>query len=157
MRAATPCVSHHRWAPALLLPSPAGAESVPASGSLNAVLIGGGVGCAPMLFAAKELRSLGVSVTAVAGFRKEPFLIEELKDAGARVVITTDMPTENAFLGTVVDCMEINEIRGDLYFSCGPRAMLSSLFLPEKTGRRCSGFPGGAHGMRIRRVRRLCL
>lgn len=110
-----------------LLPSPAGAESVPASGSLNAVLIGGGVGCAPMLFAAKELRSLGVSVTAVAGFRKEPFLIEELKDAGARVVVTTDMPTENAFLGTVVDCMEINEIRGDLYFSCGPRAMLSAV------------------------------
>lgn len=110
-----------------LLPSPAGAESVPASGSLNAVLIGGGVGCAPMLFAAKELRSLGVSVTAVAGFRKEPFLIKELKDAGARVVVTTDMPTENAFLGTVVDCMEINEIRGDLYFSCGPRAMLSAV------------------------------
>ena len=110
-----------------LLPHPAGAQGVSGTDSLSAVLIGGGVGCAPMLFMAKELKKRGCSVTAVTGFRKEPFLIDELKEAGARVIVTTDMPAENAFLGTVVDCMEINEVRGDLYFSCGPRAMLAAV------------------------------
>ena len=97
------------------------------SAPLHAVLIGGGVGTAPMLFLAKELGKRGIRCTAVTGFRKEPFLSEELKAAGAKVITTTDLPTESAFLGTVVDCMKINEIRGDLYFSCGPRPMLAAV------------------------------
>ena len=95
---------------------------------LHAVLIGGGVGTAPMLFLAKELQKCGIKCTAVIGFRKQSFLFDELKAAGAKVIITTDLPSENAFLGTVVDCMKINEIHGDLYFSCGPRPMLSAVF-----------------------------
>ena len=97
------------------------------SAPLHAVLIGGGVGTAPMLFLAKELGKRGIRCTAVTGFRKQPFLSEELKAAGAKVITTTDLPTESAFLGTVVDCMKINEIRGDLYFSCGPRPMLAAV------------------------------
>ena len=93
----------------------------------RAVLVGGGVGPAPMVFLAKELTGRGIGCTAVTGFRREPFLSEELKRAGARVVKTTDLPSPEAFLGTVVDCMEINEIQGDLYFACGPRPMLKAV------------------------------
>ena len=102
--------------------------------AFHAVLIGGGVGSAPMLFLTREMKKQGIKVTAVTGFRKEPFLTEALKEAGARVFVTTDLPTASAFLGNVTDCMEIAEIRGDGYFACGPRPMLSAVcsYLKER-------------------------
>lgn len=101
---------------------------MPSGTGQKAVLIGGGVGTAPMLFLAKELKKRNIHCTAVTGFRREPFLSQELKAAGARVITTTDLPSPDYFLGTVVDCMEINEISGDCYFACGPRPMLAAVF-----------------------------
>ncbi len=94
---------------------------------LHAVLIGGGVGAAPMYFLAKELLKLGVRCTVVAGFRKEPFLTDDLKALGARVIITTELPTVDAFLGTVIDGLEASDVRGNFYFACGPRPMLKAV------------------------------
>lgn len=109
-------------------------DDVP-DGALHAALIGGGVGTAPMVFLSRELVKMGIDVTVVSGFRKEPFLGRELKEAGARVLVTTDLPTENAFLGNVVDCMEVNEVSADMYFACGPRPMLSAVnAYIQKTG-----------------------
>lgn len=119
----------------LRLSSPLGnGFRMPSEPGKTAVLIGGGVGTAPMVFLAKELKKRQVRCTAVTGFRREPFLSEELKAAGARVITTTDLPSPDYFLGTVVDCMEINEISGDCYFACGPKPMLAAV--SEYTARR---------------------
>ena len=93
----------------------------------TAVLIGGGIGTAPMVFLSREFKKMGVKCTAVIGFRKEPFLAQELSDNGCKVLVTTDMPTESYFVGTVVDCMDINEVKGDAWFACGPKPMLAAV------------------------------
>lgn len=93
----------------------------------SAVLVGGGVGIAPMVFLAKELSKKGVRCIAAAGFKKDIFLMEELRNYDCRVIVTTEVPTESAFVGNVVDCLEINEVTGKHYFACGPRAMLEAV------------------------------
>ncbi|MDD7408535.1 MAG: dihydroorotate dehydrogenase electron transfer subunit [Anaerovoracaceae bacterium] len=93
----------------------------------SAVIIGGGVGCSPLLFLAKTLRKMGVNATAVLGFRKDKFLVEDFRDADCRVLVTTDEPDESSFLGTVVDCMRVTELEGDEYFACGPGPMLKAV------------------------------
>lgn len=95
------------------------------------LLISGGVGTAPMVFLAKRLKAQGSRVTAVTGFRKDPFLTDELRDADCRVLVTTDLPGEHSFVGNVVDCMEINQIEpGDEWtcYACGPRPMLEASY-----------------------------
>lgn len=94
----------------------------------SAVLLGGGVGSAPMVFLAKKLAEAGVKAVSVTGFRKDPFLTEELKKAGCRTLVTTDVPTEFGFVGNVVDCMEINHISGgNTFYACGPKPMLAAV------------------------------
>lgn len=94
------------------------------------LLVGGGVGTAPMVFLAGALSEYGADITAVTGFRQETFLTEELKSTGCRTLVTTDLPTEHAFLGNVIDCMQINRIVPDsgwTCYACGPRPMLEAL------------------------------
>lgn len=99
----------------------------PSEEKRKAILIGGGIGSAPMVFLSKELAKRDVNCTAIIGFRKEPFLDKELADNGCKVLITTDLPTESTFVGTVVDCMEINKVTGDAWYACGPKPMLAAV------------------------------
>lgn len=93
----------------------------------SAVLIGGGIGTAPMVHLSRELAKRGVDCTAVIGFRKEPFLASDLEANGCKVLVTTDVATEKTFMGTVVDCMEINAVQADAWFACGPKPMLAAV------------------------------
>lgn len=103
----------------------------PAEGRKNVLLVSGGVGTAPMVFMARHLMDRGLDVTAVTGFRKDPVLTEELRQAGCRVLVTTEIPDEEAFVGNVIDCMDVNEIRPDdswVCYSCGPKPMLKAVY-----------------------------
>ena len=91
------------------------------------VLVGGGVGCAPMLFLAKTLKKEGISCMAVLGFREVPFLGSDFTEAGCSTLITTEKLNDDVFLGTVIDCMEVNSIHAPEYFACGPRGMLAAV------------------------------
>ncbi len=93
----------------------------------SAMIIGGGVGCSPLVFLAKTLRKMGINTTAVLGFRKEKFLVDEFRNADCRTLVTTDNPDEDSFLGTVVDCMRVTEAEADEYFACGPGLMLAAV------------------------------
>lgn len=92
-----------------------------------AVLVAGGVGMAPVLFLAETLRESGAEATVVLGFRKEIFLKSRFEEIGCRVLAATEVPDEHAFLGTVIDCMEANQISSGDYFACGPRGMLEAV------------------------------
>ncbi len=102
-------------------------ESLRENPEKTALLIGGGVGCSPLLFLAEALQHMGVSTTAVLGFRQESFLLDAFRRAGCRVLVTTEEPTEEAFLGNVVDCLNVNEAEAEEYFACGPRPMLAAV------------------------------
>ena len=93
----------------------------------SALLVGGGLGVAPLVFLSKELYKLGVRTTAVLGFKKDKYLIEHFRDHDCRIMLTTEMPTEDAFVGDVIDCLIVNNIREKICYACGPVDMLRSL------------------------------
>lgn len=130
--AGTDELSHMTRGDIIKISSPLGnGFPAPAVPGAPVLLVGGGVGTAPMLFLAKRLAAQGSRITAVTGFRKDPFLTEELRHADCRTLVTTDMPNEHSFVGNVVDCIEINQIEpGDDWtcYACGPRPMLKSLY-----------------------------
>lgn len=97
------------------------------------VVVGGGIGVPPMLLLSKMLKAKGADVTAVIGFRSEPFLEEELKEYCSNVFVATD-DGNKGFKGNTVEMIKENGILGDEFFSCGPKIMLKALseFCEEK-------------------------
>lgn len=87
------------------------------------VLVGGGIGVPPLVELAKRLEGEKI---AVLGFRDETFLIEELEKAGAKVYVATDSG-KYGFKGNVVELIKSEGIKGDHYYSCGPKPMLRAL------------------------------
>ena len=94
------------------------------------LLIGGGLGAAPMVLTAKRLLSEGKSVSAVLGFNSESEIIlaDELRALGANVIITT-ADGSRGIKGLVTDALE--EIDYTYFYACGPEPMLKALC--EKT------------------------
>lgn len=91
------------------------------------VLIGGGIGIAPMVFLARRLRELGWRSRVIAGFRRDPVLIREFERLDCPVMVTTEEPDPGTYVGRVTDCMEFHQVRSRFWFSCGPRPMLEAV------------------------------
>ena len=93
----------------------------------NIVVVGGGIGAPPLLFAAETSKG---SVTAVLGFRDSGKVIlrNEFESACESVYITTD-DGSGGIQGTVT--VPLFELLGncgyDAVLACGPRAMLSAV------------------------------
>ena len=88
---------------------------------------------------AGELKKMEVPAVAVLGFRETPFLTEKFREAGCRTLVTSEVLNDRTFLGTVIDCMEINELKAPAYFACGPRGMLAAVdrYVSEDCGDEC--------------------
>ena len=100
-----------------------------------AVLVGGGIGAAPLYGLAKRMLAAGRSVQVVLGFRskEDAFYLEEFAALGAEVLTAS----EDGSLGTrgfVTDVLSrLPEHRYVL--ACGPTAMLKAVHaLPQITG-----------------------
>ncbi|MGM9618401.1 MAG: dihydroorotate dehydrogenase electron transfer subunit [Oscillospiraceae bacterium] len=97
------------------------------------LLVGGGVGVAPMYLLAKELRAAGRSVTAVLGYntKDDVFYADRLEALGVRVVAAT---ADGSFgvPGFVTDAMEQAGEYSFLY-TCGPEAMLKAVYAQCRT------------------------
>jgi len=91
------------------------------------LLIGGGVGTAPLYLLAKELAAAGKAVSAVIGFRTaaEVFAAEELAALGVAVAVVTQDGTRGV-KGFVTDALPAPEACGFVY-ACGPAPMLRAL------------------------------
>ncbi len=87
------------------------------------ILVGGGIGVPPLVELSKHLKGEKI---AVIGFREAPFLIEALEAQGVKVYVATDSGTYG-FKGNVIDLMKQEGIKGDYYYSCGPKPMLRAL------------------------------
>lgn len=90
------------------------------------LLVGGGLGAAPLLFAAKKL---GNRADAVLGFRgsDQIVLLSEFRDICDTVALATDDGSAGVH-GTVAKPMEEALSAGgyDAVFACGPRPMLKA-------------------------------
>lgn len=93
---------------------------------LSAMVVGGGIGVPPLLELTYNLVAMGLHVNAVIGFRKEPFLVTDLKAAGATVYVATDNGSEG-FHGDVIGLIEKESLSSDYYFACGPKPMLKAI------------------------------
>ncbi len=92
----------------------------------TAILVGGGIGVPPLMELTYALTQKNVKVTAVIGFKDEPFLLKPLMKAGADVYLATDSGSMG-FHGNVVDLIRQEGLTADAYFACGPRPMLRAL------------------------------
>lgn len=90
------------------------------------LLLGGGVGVPPLLWLAKKLVSEGKKVTAAIGFnsKKEVFLENELRDAGADVFVATADGSYGS-KGFVTDIMPQEY---SYFYACGPEPMLKAVY-----------------------------
>ncbi|MDY0235219.1 MAG: dihydroorotate dehydrogenase electron transfer subunit [Gudongella sp.] len=92
--------------------------------SLNEhIIVGGGVGIPPLLELVKNIVG---NKKVYLGFRTGNFLIEEFKKYADEVYIATD---DGSFgiKGTVVDLLELQNAKGQMIYSCGPKAMLRTV------------------------------
>lgn len=94
----------------------------------HALVIGGGVGVAPMLQLTKELVAQGKKATVVLGFNKsdEIMLTYEFKALGAEVLIATADGSVGT-KGFVTDAIAALDNNWDYWYSCGPRPMLKAV------------------------------
>lgn len=90
------------------------------------VLVGGGVGCAPLYLLARRLVEKGKAVSVVLGFRiaKEIFYIDEFAALGAEVTVVTE---DGSFgqKGFATDAAAA--IAHDFFYACGPEPMLRAM------------------------------
>jgi dihydroorotate dehydrogenase electron transfer subunit len=96
------------------------------------LLIGGGAGVPPMYQLAKELISLGKSVTVILGFNTEDevFYKEKFTKLGAKVIVTTVDGSEG-IMGFVTDAMR--EVDYSYFYTCGPEPMLRAIYRASVT------------------------
>ena len=91
------------------------------------LLIGGGVGTAPLYLLARELTKAGKTVSAVIGFRTaaEIFAEEELRALGVSVTVAT-ADGSRGVRGFVTDALPAAG-ENTFYYTCGPEPMLRAV------------------------------
>lgn len=87
------------------------------------ILIGGGIGVAPMLQLAKEITCKKI---AILGFVSVPFLKEEFDACGCRTYVTTETGTIGV-RGNVMGALLENSFGAEVIYACGPKPMLSAV------------------------------
>ena len=89
------------------------------------LLIGGGVGVPPLIYAAKKLREAGKNVRVVMGFNtaNEVFGEKEFRALGCNVTVCT-MDGSYGIKGVVTDVIATP---APYYFACGPMPMLRAI------------------------------
>ncbi len=96
------------------------------------VLIGGGVGVPPMYLLCKKLVSEGKKATVILGFNseKEVFGVDEFKETGAEVYVTTADGSVGT-KGFVTDVLK--NLDYTYFYTCGPMPMFKAIESIAKT------------------------
>jgi dihydroorotate dehydrogenase electron transfer subunit len=102
-------------------------SAFPTQGVASALLIGGGIGCAPLQFLADELAAAGVRVSAAFGFRD----FRAARAAGAFSIERLWVASEDGAAGrrgTVMDVLaELDVPPHTVVYACGPAALIGAV------------------------------
>ena len=102
-------------------------SAFPIGGVSDALLVGGGIGCAPLQYLSDELAAAGSAVTAVFGFRDH----RAAHVAGAFSIGRLHIASEDGSVGrrgTVLDVLDALEVRpGTMVYACGPSGMIAAV------------------------------
>ena len=95
----------------------------------KALLIGGGIGVAPLHQLCRDLRAAGKQVTAILGFNtaSELLLRDELEALGATVHVAT-IDGSAGIRGLVTDALRQVAPTFDYFYVCGPMVMMRALY-----------------------------
>ena len=98
------------------------------------LLVGGGIGSAPLYNLAKEFNKLGIRPMIVLGFRNkdEIFYEDKFKEVGDLIITTDDGSV--GYHGNAVNYLKENIVDFDKYYSCGPMIMMHFLKLYSEEG-----------------------
>lgn len=98
------------------------------------LLIGGGIGCAPLYMLAKEFAAKGIRPHAMLGFRNkgEIYYADEFSEF-CDVTIATD-DGSSGYRGNAVAAVKESGILFDRFYACGPAVMLKSAAEAFPTG-----------------------
>ncbi|KAA6320940.1 Dihydroorotate dehydrogenase B (NAD(+)) electron transfer subunit [termite gut metagenome] len=101
--------------------------SMPPTISDKLLLIGGGVGTAPMLFLGEQLRKTGSNPTFLLGAKskKELLQLDNFKTYGNVYITTEDGSCGEK--GYVTQHPILHKIRFDRIYACGPRPMMTAI------------------------------
>ncbi len=103
------------------------AAAFPTEGVTNALLVGGGIGCAPLQYLADELAAAGAHVTAAFGFRD----FRAARAAGAFSIERLWVATEDGSVGkagTVLHLLAALDVApGTTVYTCGPNPMIAAI------------------------------
>ena len=94
----------------------------------NALLVGGGLGAAPLYLLAKKLKEQEKNVTVVLGFNKadEIVLKKEFEALCDNVTITT-LDGSVGIKGFVTDALKATLLNYDFFYTCGPMIMMKGV------------------------------
>lgn len=101
----------------------------PSACQSSALLLGGGVGVAPLYQLAKELLAQGRKVSAILGFNtaSEVVLREDFRNLGVQTFVAT-MDGSEGTKGFVTDALRENPVDFDYYYVCGPKPMEKAVY-----------------------------
>ena len=94
----------------------------------NVALVAGGVGIAPLVWLAKELKEKNNEVTIYYGGRTtdDIVMVDELSEISDNLIITTDDGSVG-IKGLVVEPFEKDIEKFNMVYSCGPKKMLKAV------------------------------
>lgn len=95
--------------------------------NIKPLLIGGGIGIAPLFGLVEAFNKEGIKPTLVYGARSKDdiVLLDELQN-NCNVIVCTD-DGSLGFKGNVIECIKQSKIDFDYYYACGPLKMLEYL------------------------------
>ena len=99
------------------------------SGALRPLLLGGGIGCAPLLGLARALKAHGIQPVAILGYNtaKDSFGMDRwFEEIGVEAYIAT-VDGSVGTKGFVTDVIREKDLHGDYFHACGPMPMLRAL------------------------------
>ena len=101
--------------------------TMPESSDKKHLLVGGGVGVAPLMYLGRKIKEMGGAPTFLLGARskKDLLLIDEFKEIG-RVFITTEDGTEGE-KGFVTNHSVLSSETFDMISTCGPKPMMMAV------------------------------
>ncbi len=98
--------------------------TLPSAPNERFLLVGGGVGVAPMLFLGQKIKALGAQPTFLLGARTATDLLEmELFERTGRVLVTTEDGSAGE-RGFVTNHSVLQNERFDMISTCGPKPMM---------------------------------
>lgn len=94
------------------------------------LLLGGGIGVAPLVGTARELLNKGIIPVAVLGYNSADRIIltDLFENLGVETIITT-VDGSAGIKGFVTDAIAARKIDYDYFYACGPMPMLRALCL----------------------------